>query len=62
MKIWKCLNIKMMKLLKIQSHGKNEQIRTILKTREMQKHFRFTKKKCIFYSSNNKKRTLDKYN
>lgn len=47
----------MMKLLKIQSHGKNEQIRTSLKNREMKKHFSFT----IFYSSNNKKRTLDKY-
>lgn len=41
MKIWKWLNIKMMKLLKIQSHGKNEQIRTILKNREMKKHFKF---------------------
>lgn len=53
----------MMKLLKIQSHGKNEQIRTSLKNREMKKHFKFyKKKKCIFYSPNNKKRTLDKYN
>lgn len=38
----------MMKLLKIQSHGKNEQIRTSLKNREMKKHFKFYKKKVHF--------------
>lgn len=40
--------MKMMKLLKIQSHGKNEQIRTSLKNRDMKKHFSFTKKSAFF--------------